>query len=149
MSDCFSNYFIIAVLIVFFMLLYVYAIPVQRNTAIGKQTFIQKSNENYQDNELVPLDKVVFVAGNGVPDKQEGKIQFDQSDPAAQSVDGTENTPRSIFPFAFNKCDIKCCGDSGGLSCNGGCVCLTKEQKRFMSNRGYNNKINKCSYDEY
>lgn len=145
-DDCFSSYFLIAVLIVFFMLLYVYVTP--NNTMQARQFFTQK-REQFKENELIPMDKIVFVQGNGVPDKDPGKIMFDQDDLAAQSVDGTPNAPKALFPFAFNKCDVSCCGDSAGLSCNGGCVCLTPEQKRYFSNRGYNNKNNSCVANEY
>lgn len=156
-NDCFSSYFLIAVLIVFFMLLYVYVGPnIPSSNQIRTDTFKQQffngglaRKEQFKDNELIPMDKIVFIQGNGVPDKQPDKIIFDQSDPSAQSVDGTDSAPVSMFPFAFNKCDVKCCGDAANLSCNGGCVCLTNEQKRFMSNRGYNNKFDKCSYDGY
>ncbi len=148
-NDCFSSYFLIAVLIVFFMLLYVYVTPsVYPVLTSPKQMFTQR-REKFKNNELIPLDKIVFVQGNTVPDKDPGKIMFDQDDPAAQSVDGTPNGPRALFPFAFNKCDVSCCGESSGLSCNGGCVCLTDEQKRFFKNRAYNNKQDPCVSNEY
>lgn len=149
-DDCFSSYFLIAVLIVFFMLLYVYVtpsvVPVAEKT---RQLFTQRSRELFENNQLIPMDKIKFVQGNGVPDKDPGVIMFDQNDPAAQSVDGTDKAPKALFPFAFNKCDVKCCGDSAGLSCSGGCVCLTDEQKRFFSNRGYNNKNDPCVKNEF
>ncbi len=147
-EDCFSSYFLIAVLIVFFMLLYVYVAPSVDPIRQTKQLFTQK-RERFTSNELIPMDSIRFVQGNGVPDKDPGKIMFDQDDPAAQSVDGTDKAPKALFPFAFNKCDVNCCGDSAGLSCNGGCVCLTDEQKRYFSNRGYNNKRDSCVPNEY
>lgn len=156
-DDCFSSYFLIAVLIVFFMLLYVYVTPSNTPPIIDKyrQLFTQRMLdqrriESFQsNNQLIPMEQIRFVQGNGVPDKDPGVILFDQDDPAAQSVDGTQTAPRALFPFAFNKCDVNCCGDSAGLSCNGGCVCLTDEQKRFFSNRGFNNKNDPCVKNEF
>lgn len=136
-GNCFTNYFLILVLIVFFMLLYVYV------GTIKKETFREE-----KANQLLSPDKIAIIQGNGVPDKDMGSIVFDENDPAAQSVDGTEKGPKSMFVFAYNKCDINCCNDSP-YSCNGGCVCLTDDQKVFLSGRGYNNKYNKCSKEEY
>ena len=149
-GDCFSTYFLIAVLVVFFMLLYVYVGPPKPVVSGARQSYTNypSSLERYKDNELLSLDKMVVVQGNGIPDKKIESISFDQGDPAAQSVDGTGNAPKSMFPFAYNKCDINCCGDSP-FTCSGGCVCLTKEQKRFLSSRGWNNKYDACSFDEY
>lgn len=50
---------------------------------------------------------------------------------------GAVATEPSMFPFANNKCDLKCCGRSD-LSCSGGCVCKTPEQEKMLSTRGYN-----------
>jgi len=144
-SKCFGNFFLVLVLIVFFMLVYVYVGDVQKNKLVAAKEFFSP----FDKNTLLPMDKVVYIQGNGVPDKPpSGKIEFDLEDPSTTSVDGTEKTPKSMFMFAYNKCDPKCCGQSS-YSCNGGCVCPTKEQMRFVSNRGYNNKFDKCSYDEY
>lgn len=147
-GDCFGSYFLILVLIVFFMLLYVYvggttvhanAVP---SALSNRERFVEKNNE------LLPADKIAIIQGNAVPNKNPGSITFDQNDPSTQSVDGTKNTPKSMFVFAYNKCDVKCCGDSP-YSCSGGCVCLTDEQKKFLSNRGFNNRQNKCVSEEY
>lgn len=143
-DKCFGNYFIITALLVFFMLLYIYVgIPTSIQIA-------QRNIENYKDsvNELIPLDNIMVIQGNGVPDISDGTITFDQNDPSASSVDGTPNSPKSLFAFAYNKCDINCC-EGSPYSCNGGCVCFTPEQKKYLSNRGQNNKFDKCSFDEY
>lgn len=43
----------------------------------------------------------------------------------------------TIFTFANNRCDPKCCGSSD-LMCKGGCVCKTDEQEKMFLTRGYN-----------
>lgn len=143
-DKCYANYFIIIALLIFFMLLYVY-ISIPTSTQLAR-----KNIENYKDSvtQLIPLNNLMVIQGNGVPDITDGTIKFDQNDPSASSVDGTNNTPNSLFIAAYNKCDISCC-DGSPYSCNGGCVCFTQEQKKYLSNRGQNNKFDKCSYDEY
>lgn len=144
-STCASTWYLLTTLFIFFMLLYVFAsMPVMTYVVYAPV-------EKYQDNDLntlIPGDKLTVIQGNGVPDVKPPVIEFDTNDPSTTGVDGTNNTPKSMFMFAYNKCSPSCCGNSP-YSCNGGCVCLTNEQKKYMSNRGYNNKFNKCSQDEY
>ena len=53
------------------------------------------------------------------------------------NIDGTKNTPQNMFMFAYNQCNPKCCPST--YSCDGGCICTTKEQRKFISSRGTNN----------
>jgi len=144
-NNCASTWFLLFTLFVFFMFLYVFA-------SMPVMTYVVYTPvEKYQDKDLdslIPVDKLMVVQGNGVPDTKPQTIQLDTTDPSTMGVDGTDQTPKSMFMFAYNKCDAACCGESP-YSCNGGCVCLTKEQKKYMSSRGFNNKYNKCSMDEY
>lgn len=126
-EGCFtSNYFLILVLIVFFMLLYVYATP---RKVLVSEAFVAETGK------LIPADKLVVIQGNGIPDVPIQASVPDSNDPSAHSVDGTLNGPRSLFTFAYNECKPECCQTSGGYSCNGGCPCLTDEQKNFMFNK--------------
>jgi hypothetical protein len=43
-----------------------------------------------------------------------------------------------LFYFANNQCKPECCGAT--LSCSGGCVCTTPEQRDFINTRGNNRK---------
>lgn len=52
------------------------------------------------------------------------------------SVDGTGKTPSQMFMMAFNQCKPECC--PGTYSCDGGCICKTKEQDDFINTRGGN-----------
>lgn len=63
----------------------------------------------------------------------EGKIKIDEkmNNP---SVDGTPNSPKSRFMFAYNQCKPECC--PGTYSCNGGCVCTNKNQVDYLNKRG-------------
>jgi len=42
----------------------------------------------------------------------------------------------SLFMFKNNQCKPSCCGSS--LSCSGGCVCTTPDQRQFIAARGGN-----------
>lgn len=132
-----SNIFLVAVLLMFFMLLYVYA----RKHYPGKELFAT------EEAKLIPADKLVVIQGNGIPDVPIQPSKPDE-DPSAPSVDGTEAGPKSKFLFAYNECKPSCCAKSGGYACHGGCPCFTKDQEKFAFSRGYNHRPSKCSYDE-
>ena len=61
------------------------------------------------------------------------------------TVDGTNNegAPRYAFMFAKNQAHPRCCPST--YSTDRGCVCLTKEQKKFLTRRG-GNKSDCSSY---
>ena len=138
-KNCFkSNYFLILVLLVFFMLLYVY---------IGGPMSLQKRVEMFVENKLLPADNLVVVQGNGIPNVPIEPSEYDKSDDSSPIVDGTEKGARSKFFFAYNECKPECCKTSGGYSCNGGCPCVTQEQMKYAYSRGNNSRHKKCAYD--
>lgn len=49
------------------------------------------------------------------------------------SVDG-KSAVKSMFIFKNNKCSPGCCPSQ--YSCDGGCICETKEQGSYLANRG-------------
>jgi len=44
--------------------------------------------------------------------------------------------PDNLFIFKNNTCKPECCGAT--LSCDGGCVCTTPEQRAYLNSRGLN-----------
>jgi hypothetical protein len=46
--------------------------------------------------------------------------------------------PDNLFIFKNNECKPECCGST--LSCDGGCVCSTPDQRDFINTRGGNRK---------
>jgi hypothetical protein len=44
--------------------------------------------------------------------------------------------PDSLFIFKNNQCKPECCGAS--MSCGGGCVCTTPQQRQYIATRGGN-----------
>ena len=47
--------------------------------------------------------------------------------------------PDNLFIFRNNQCKPECCGAT--LSCDGGCVCSTPEQRNLINTRGGNRQI--------
>lgn len=47
-----------------------------------------------------------------------------------------EMGPDSLFMFKNNQCKPECCGSS--FSCNGGCVCTSPTQRKYINERGGN-----------
>ena len=62
------------------------------------------------------------------------------------TLDGTKNTSNSMFMFSKNQCKPECCPST--YSCSGGCVCTTKEQRRYVGETRGNNKTT-SEYDEF
>ena len=52
------------------------------------------------------------------------------------NVDGTKNTPPSMFSFAYNQFKPECCPSI--YSSDNGCVCTTANQRKLFSKRGNN-----------
>jgi hypothetical protein len=81
--------------------------------------------------ELIEPSDLRVIQGNTIPNDM-GDVVAPIADEFANhpSVDGSRDGPRSMFMMAYNKCSPSCCaGQSSQYSCNGGCVCLTPEQK--------------------
>ena len=47
--------------------------------------------------------------------------------------------PDNLFLFKNNECKPECCGAT--LSCDGGCVCTTPDQRNFINSRGGNRTV--------
>lgn len=136
-----ANYFVLLLLIILFMLLYVY-IDGDRNKISGsKETFECKSQSSY----ILPKDKLQIIQGTPVPTSPSDPVKYD-NDPSAPSTDG-KNGPNQMFMFAFNRASPECCPSS--YSTSQGCVCMTNDQTNFISQRGNNNKFNKCSSNDF
>lgn len=106
---------------------------------------IRKSFDSGKDkerfvNKLMEPDDFVVYQGVSVPVTQPSKIMFDDHK-SLPNVDGSSESPRSMFMMSFNKCDPSCCPST--YSCSGGCVCMTDKQKDFLGKRG-NNSATRC-----
>ena len=54
------------------------------------------------------------------------------------SIDGVDKR-KKMFMFTYNQCRPECCPST--YSCDKGCVCTTKQQRKFINTRG-NNQTN-------
>ena len=125
----YADYFLLILILVFAILLFVYIYNHPTNCSSPRESF-----SDLNKNVLLPADKVINIQGLGIPDTSIDPPEMDTTDDSAQSVDGTPNGPKSLFMFAYNKCDVGCC-DTSSYSCDGGCVCITPEQYDMVKKR--------------
>ena len=109
-----------------------YRISTQSNQRL---TNCPKSLWRKSPSNLKLSNKNNFVAyGNQLPIRPVITKKTDDSE--SPSVDGTKNSPKGLFMFAYNQCNPKCCPST--YSCDGGCICTTDKQRKFISSRGSN-----------
>ena len=68
------------------------------------------------------------------PDGKVGLLKDDVMTPDLPSVNGNKSGPKKMFMFAYNQCKPECCPST--YSCNGGCICTTKNQRKYLAGRG-------------
>ncbi len=73
------------------------------------------------------------LQGVGLPEEVR-MSEIVTNDPYLPSIDGSRDSNRAMFMFAFNESGPQCCPSS--LSTANGCVCVTPEQNEFIANRG-------------
>jgi len=99
-----------------------------------KLTNCPESTWRHSPSNLSLVNKNNFVAqGSQLPLHPTNTEQVSDG----PTVDGTKNTPKNMFMFANNQCNPKCCPST--YSCDGGCICTTKQQRQFIASRGKNN----------
>jgi hypothetical protein len=82
---------------------------------------------------LVDHNKIkVYQANIPLNDNPQTKQDVYKND--YPTVDGTDNTLKDNFMFAYNQSSPLCCPST--YSTSSGCVCLTDKQKAFIANRG-------------
>jgi len=72
--------------------------------------------------------------GTPLPLKQQARVTLLPQDSNGPTVDGTKNTPKNMFMFAYNQCRPECCPST--FSCDHGCVCTDEQQRHFINSRG-------------
>ena len=148
-----GQYFLIAILFSFFLVIYVSFDP---RFLLTKETF-RNSNNAYASAYTTPaIDEKLPVflnshtgdvyQGVGIPLKYKPPKEETMYDIDMPSVNGLKDGPKSMFMFAYNKCSPECCKDSP-YSCSGGCVCLTDNQYNYLDTRGNNREPNKCHFE--
>jgi hypothetical protein len=81
----------------------------------------------------VPTRQNVTVQGYQVPLRQPfpGEIAHSELYP---TVDGSPNTPKDMFMFAYNQSHPECCPST--YSTSTGCICTTPAQRQWLNMRG-------------
>ena len=112
--------------------------PAKLNYKMGKHSNIKLTNcpgsywRHPPANEKLITSRVYTPQGTPLP------ILPSSSGPitVGPTVDGTKNTPKDMFMFAYNQCKPECCPSTH--SCSGGCICTTPSQRKFLAGRGNN-----------
>ena len=138
--NCKASYFMLSLLVVGFLVLYLYV----DNGKLFKrtETFTDQSSASF----ILPPEKLSVLQGNSLPTVATETVQWD-TDPSATSVDGTASGPKQMFMFAYNKASPECCPSP--FSTSRGCVCMSDDQIKYISQRGKNSNYNKCSPSEF
>lgn len=98
---------------------------------------VKKGGHYLKQNDKKLLEPENVYTLQGTPTGLEDSVTF--ADPAANypSVDGSDDSPKDMFVFAYNQSSPECCPST--YSTDRGCVCTTDEQRNFISGRGGNN----------
>ena len=117
----------------------------KKKEAEGFDSHSEKKKEGFRNysgspagakNSYVPMgqfDGVKLETGNGVSEWRYTSPNEPLRGPEV------ELGPDSLFMFKNNQCKPECCGAS--FSCDGGCVCTTPKQRKFINERGGNRTV--------
>lgn len=96
---------------------------------LGKQEHSCRKNKY----PLLSETTIFTPTGDGV------KLSSDMMSENFPTVDGTKETPKHMFSLAHNQCHIGCCPSD--YTCSRGCVCTTKNQRKYINQRGGNRTL--------
>lgn len=81
-------------------------------------------------------DIVVYQGSSLPPQPIAAPLRLsDCTDSAVTTVSADPKDPEAMFMFAYNRCSPSCCATSS-FGCNGGCVCVTEAQRKFIQRGG-------------
>ena len=83
--------------------------------------------------ELNSNEQLYTIQGHTNPNKP---LISDPNSLNGPSIDGNNDSPHKLFMLANNKVSPECCPST--YSTSTGCVCSTKNQRRFVASRGNN-----------
>lgn len=104
------------------------------NGVVGEEKFMDYLSNGFVTAPIGSYDGVNIAAG--WPAASQGFRFKNPNVPMAGPP--VEVGPDNLFIFKNNECKPECCGAT--LSCDGGCVCTTPEQRDFINTRGGNRK---------
>jgi len=82
-----------------------------------------------------PYDQVRLETGN-----KESQFRYNHpNEPLSGDYPPFNLGPDNLFMFKDNQCKPECCGAS--YACDGGCVCTTPDQRKFLNTRGGNRTV--------
>jgi len=82
-----------------------------------------------------PYDQVRLETGN-----KESQYRYNRpNEPLEGNYPSFKLGSDNLFMFRDNQCKPECCGAS--YACDGGCVCTTPDQRKFLNTRGGNRTV--------
>ncbi len=96
--------------------------------AVSSAAYAAGAKDSYKP--MGPFDGVRLVSGDAQSPWRSAPANEPLNGPAFQPG------PDSLFIFKNNQCKPECCGASA--SCDGGCICTTRDQRVFINSRGGN-----------
>lgn len=121
-------------IIILLLLLFIIIINKNKNELFQSHPFSFQQRMNYDNLYLKPNNNCWRKEPSNTPLIKPTKNMINMYNEDYPTVDGTKNTPKSLFTFAYNKCSPACCPST--FSCDKGCVCTTEQQRKFIHNRG-------------
>ena len=105
---------------------------------ITREGFVSSFLENGADvnaKPIGPFDNVRLDTGNGV-----SQYRYNHpNEPLENNYPPFNLGMDNLFMFKDNQCKPECCGAS--YACDGGCVCTTPDQRKFINTRGGNRSV--------
>ena len=104
------------------------------NNKEGFNSNLEGSNINFNMSIGVPGDRWLLMQDKNL--EKDNKNMYDE---LKDNVGGKTPLPEGEMNFFYNnKFDAKCCFKPNLYSTGNGCVCLSEEQVKYISNRGGN-----------
>ncbi len=110
------------------------AAPKEGSAAVAPEPFMDYLSNGFATAPIGSYDGMNMAAG--LPPAAQGFRARLPNEPLAGPP--VEIGPDNLFYFKNNQCKPECCGAT--LSCDGGCVCTTSEQRTYIAERGGNRR---------
>jgi len=101
----------------------------------GFTNYFLENAASLDSKPIGPFDKVRLKTNNGVSEWRYNHPNEKLSGNYPPFSPGSDN----LFMFKDNQCKPECCGAS--YACDGGCVCTTPDQRKFINTRGGNRTV--------
>ena len=107
----------------------------QRSSREGFTSYFLENAAGLNDKPMGQYDGVRLSTGNDV-----SQYRYNHpNEPLEKNYPPFTLGMDNLFMFKDNQCKPECCGAS--YACDGGCVCTTPDQRKFINSRGGNRTV--------